>query len=79
MKKATKRTPGPKQWDPAWWRYAGLYRSVWGDTEVVEGERELLLTAYAATGVSAMRRRPSRKRAGSAMRLTTATGSNGKS
>ena len=35
---APKKAPA---WDPAWRRFAGLYRSVWGDIEVVELAGEL--------------------------------------
>jgi CubicO group peptidase (beta-lactamase class C family) len=31
------------KWDPAWSRFAGLYRSIWGDTEVVEMNRALVM------------------------------------
>lgn len=41
--KAAKGPAKPKQWDPAWSRYAGLYRSLWGDTEVVELNKRLVL------------------------------------
>lgn len=32
-----------KQWDPGWKRFAGLYRSIWGDTEVIELDEELVM------------------------------------
>jgi CubicO group peptidase (beta-lactamase class C family) len=35
-----KKTP---RWDDSWRRYAGLYRSLWGDVEVVELNRALVL------------------------------------
>ena len=35
--------PSEKVWDPAWSRFAGLYRSIWGDTQVVELNRELVV------------------------------------
>jgi CubicO group peptidase (beta-lactamase class C family) len=31
------------EWDPSWSRFAGLYRSLWGDSEVVELHRRLVL------------------------------------
>lgn len=37
-----------KQWDPSWRRYAGLYRSIWGDTEVIELDGELVMIDPAA-------------------------------
>jgi CubicO group peptidase (beta-lactamase class C family) len=41
--KAAKPAEKPKEWDASWSRYAGLYRSLWGDTQVVEMNRELVL------------------------------------
>lgn len=41
--KAAKAPEKPKEWDVSWSRYAGLYRSLWGDTQVVEMNRELVL------------------------------------
>lgn len=38
-----RKKPEPKQWDPAWSRYAGLYRTIWGDQQVVELNRQLVL------------------------------------
>jgi len=40
--KATKK-PDTKRWDPAWSRFAGLYRTIWGDQQVVELNRQLVL------------------------------------
>ncbi len=40
--KATAPSPKPVQWDPAWSRFAGLYRSLGADTEVVELDRRLV-------------------------------------
>lgn len=41
--KAAAPAKAKKQWDPAWRRYAGLYRSMWGDTEVIELDEELVM------------------------------------
>ncbi|WOJ97985.1 serine hydrolase domain-containing protein [Congregibacter brevis] len=40
--KATK-TDSEKRWDPEWARFAGIYRSPWGDFQVVEMNEELVL------------------------------------
>lgn len=40
--KAMEKSPD-KVWDPKWSRYAGLYRTMWGDTQVVELNRELVV------------------------------------
>lgn len=39
----TRRKPDQRRWDPAWSRYAGLYRTIWGDQQVVELNRQLVL------------------------------------
>jgi len=41
--KAARGPAKPKLWNPAWRRYAGLYRSIWGDTEVVELNNQLVM------------------------------------
>jgi len=41
--KAATPQPKPVQWDPAWSRFAGLYRSRGGDTQVVELNRRLVM------------------------------------
>ena len=33
----------PAQWDPSWRRFAGLYRSMWGDEQVVDLKDSLVL------------------------------------
>jgi hypothetical protein len=33
----------PPQWDPSWRRFAGLYRSMWGDEQVVDLKDSLVL------------------------------------
>lgn len=38
-----RKKPEQKRWDPAWSRYAGLYRTIWGDQQVVELNRQLVL------------------------------------
>lgn len=38
-----RKKPDTKRWDPAWSRYAGLYRTIWGDQNVVELNRQLVL------------------------------------
>lgn len=41
--KAGATAPAPIQWDPSWSRFAGLYRSRFGDTQVVELNRRLVM------------------------------------
>ena len=43
LAKAAAPPPKPEQWDPAWSRFAGLYRSRGGDTQVVELNRRLVM------------------------------------
>ena len=46
--KATGSAPTPVPWDPAWSRFAGLYRGAFGDSHVVElHERLVILTPNA--------------------------------
>jgi CubicO group peptidase (beta-lactamase class C family) len=40
--KAAAVKPVEVSWDPAWSRFAGLYRSIWGDTAVVEIDKKLI-------------------------------------
>jgi CubicO group peptidase (beta-lactamase class C family) len=40
--KASASAPKPPVWDPSWSRFAGLYRSAGGDTEVVELNQRLV-------------------------------------
>lgn len=35
--------PAEPRWDPSWSRFAGLYRTIWGDQQVVEMDRRLVL------------------------------------
>ena len=51
IRKATAREE-PKEFDPTWSRYAGLYRSPWGDTQVLVGDHELLLFSPLASDLS---------------------------
>jgi CubicO group peptidase (beta-lactamase class C family) len=37
------------EWDPAWSRFAGLYRNLWGDIHVVELDRRLVIINPLAT------------------------------
>jgi hypothetical protein len=39
----SKPSPPKPAWDPAWSRFAGLYRSMWGDVEVVELDGRLAM------------------------------------
>jgi hypothetical protein len=39
--KAAQPAKKPPLWDPAWTRFAGLYRSIWGDLQVVALESSL--------------------------------------
>jgi hypothetical protein len=41
--KAAKPPEKPPLWDPAWRRFAGLYRTIWSDTQVVELKDSLAL------------------------------------
>ena len=41
------------EWDPAWSRFAGLYRSRWGDVAVVELDEELALVRVTAPRIVA--------------------------
>lgn len=41
--KAAGSAPKRGDWDPAWSRFAGLYRSLWGDSEVVELHQRLVM------------------------------------
>lgn len=48
--KAARDTPVTVAWDPAWARFAGLYRGVWGDQQIVLLNQKLvLITPNAAT------------------------------
>jgi CubicO group peptidase (beta-lactamase class C family) len=40
---ATKVEPQQTEWDPAWARFAGLYRSRWGDSQVVLMDERLVI------------------------------------
>ena len=48
---ATKTEPTRVAWDPSWERYAGLYRSRWGDTQVVLMDERLVLMTPNAPGI----------------------------
>ena len=48
---ATREEPAVVAWDPAWERFAGLYRSRWGDTEVVLLNERLVLLSPAAPSI----------------------------
>jgi len=41
--KAAQPVSKAPMWDPAWSRFAGLYRTIWGDSEVVELNQRLVL------------------------------------
>lgn len=43
--KAAKAKPVPVPWDPAWERFAGLYRGPWGDQQVVLLNKKLVIIA----------------------------------
>lgn len=43
--KAAKPPEKEKIWDPKWSKFAGLYRTIWGDTAIVEMNRELVMIA----------------------------------
>jgi D-alanyl-D-alanine carboxypeptidase len=46
---ATRLEPAKVAWDPSWARFAGLYRSLWGDSQVVlMNEKLVLMTPNAA-------------------------------
>lgn len=51
IKKATGKTE-KKEFDPTWSRYADLYRNPWGDTQVLVGDRELLMFSPLASDLS---------------------------
>ncbi|MFK8043019.1 serine hydrolase domain-containing protein, partial [Congregibacter sp.] len=43
------KTNSEKRWDPAWARFAGIYRSPWGDYQIVEMNEELVLINITAS------------------------------
>ena len=43
--KAAKPVDAQAPWDPAWGKYQGLYRSMWGDEQVLETNRALVMIA----------------------------------
>jgi CubicO group peptidase (beta-lactamase class C family) len=47
----TEVEPQVVAWDPAWARFAGLYRSLWGDTRVVLLDEELVLMTPNASSI----------------------------
>ncbi len=49
--KAARGTPVVVAWDPSWARFAGLYRGVWGDQQVVLLNQKLLLMTPNAAAV----------------------------
>ncbi len=51
IKKATGKEK-QKEFDPTWSRYTGVYRSPWGDTQVLVGDRELLVFSPLASDLS---------------------------
>jgi D-alanyl-D-alanine carboxypeptidase len=48
---ATQVEPTRIAWEPSWGRFAGLYRSRWGDTQVVLMEERLVLMTPNAPGI----------------------------
>ncbi len=51
LAKAARGTPGAAAWDPSWARFAGLYRGVWGDQQVVLLNQKLVLMTPNAAAV----------------------------
>ena len=51
VKKATAKEK-KKEFDPTWSHYAGVYRSPWGDTQVLVGDGELLMFSPLASDLS---------------------------
>ena len=49
--KAARGTPATVAWDPTWARFAGLYRGVWGDQQVVLLNQKLVLITPNAVAV----------------------------
>ncbi len=49
--KATREAPAPTTWDPAWSRFAGLYRGRGGDQHVVELHERLVIINPAGSSV----------------------------
>jgi CubicO group peptidase (beta-lactamase class C family) len=50
--KAANADPKAISWQPAWSRFAGLYRSRWGDVEIVELNQKLVMIDPASDDVS---------------------------
>jgi D-alanyl-D-alanine carboxypeptidase len=48
---ATRVEPAVVAWDPSWARFAGLYRSLWGDTQVVLLNQRLVLMSPNAASI----------------------------